>query len=86
MMDRENRMNPVDTLIKLRHAEEILEKAGIEQHMTAVEECATVLRGLVSGERTSVDGEAFKIDGMKLRTDPPDAPVRSVRQNPAATR
>ena len=52
-----------------------LEKAGIQQHMTAVEECASALRGLVSGERTSIDGEAFKIDGMKLRTNPPDAAV-----------
>ena len=52
-----------------------LEKAGIQQHITAVEECASALRGLVAGERTSIDGQAFKIDGMKLRTTPPDAPV-----------
>ena len=52
-----------------------LEKAGVEQHPTAVEECITLLRGLMSGERTSSEGQAFQIDGMRLRTLPPDSPV-----------
>jgi alkanesulfonate monooxygenase SsuD/methylene tetrahydromethanopterin reductase-like flavin-dependent oxidoreductase (luciferase family) len=52
-----------------------LEKAGIEQHGSAVEECITALRGLIAGERTSFDGEVFHIDGMRLRTLPPDAGV-----------
>ncbi len=52
-----------------------LEKAGIEQHESAVEECITVLRGLIAGERTSFDGNAFHIDGMRIRTLPPEAAV-----------
>ena len=52
-----------------------LEKAGVQQHTTAVEECITLLRGLMAGERTSLKGNAFQIDGMKLRTHPPDSPV-----------
>lgn len=52
-----------------------LEKAGVAQHDTAVEECATILRGLIAGERTSFTGQAFQIDGMLLRTPPPDVPV-----------
>ncbi len=52
-----------------------LEKAGVTQHDSAVEECATILRGLIAGERTSLTGQAFQIDGMLLRTQPPDVPV-----------
>jgi alkanesulfonate monooxygenase SsuD/methylene tetrahydromethanopterin reductase-like flavin-dependent oxidoreductase (luciferase family) len=52
-----------------------LEKAGIEQHLSAVEECITILRGLIAGERTSYEGNAFHIDGMRLRTLPPDSAV-----------
>lgn len=52
-----------------------LEKAGIEQHASAVEECITILRGLIAGERTSCKGNAFHIDGMRLRTLPPDSAV-----------
>ena len=52
-----------------------LEKAGIQQHDTAVEECVTILRGLLAGERTSFTGQAFQIDAMLLRTRPPDTPV-----------
>jgi alkanesulfonate monooxygenase SsuD/methylene tetrahydromethanopterin reductase-like flavin-dependent oxidoreductase (luciferase family) len=52
-----------------------LEKAGIKQHIKAVEECVHVLRGLIAGERTSFSGDVFQIDAMKLRTPPPDTPV-----------
>ena len=55
--------------------ERVLEKAGINQHDSAVEECITVLRGLIAGERTSIDGQAFHIDGMRIRTLPPDKVV-----------
>jgi len=52
-----------------------LEKAGVDQHPSAVEECITVLRGLIAGERTSFNGHVFHIDGMRLRTLPPDKAV-----------
>jgi alkanesulfonate monooxygenase SsuD/methylene tetrahydromethanopterin reductase-like flavin-dependent oxidoreductase (luciferase family) len=52
-----------------------LEKAGIVQHATAVEECVIAVRGLLAGERTSVSGAAFQIDAMLLRTRPPATPV-----------
>jgi alkanesulfonate monooxygenase SsuD/methylene tetrahydromethanopterin reductase-like flavin-dependent oxidoreductase (luciferase family) len=52
-----------------------LEKAGIKQHVKAVEECVHVIRGLIAGERTSFSGDVFQIDAMKLRTQPPDKPV-----------
>ncbi len=50
----------------------ILEKAGIDQHASAVAECITVLRNLIAGERISMKGEAFQIDGLRIRTLPPD--------------
>lgn len=52
-----------------------LDKVGIEQHETAVEECIGALHSMIAGERTSLDGEAFQIDGMLLRTVPPTSPV-----------
>jgi alkanesulfonate monooxygenase SsuD/methylene tetrahydromethanopterin reductase-like flavin-dependent oxidoreductase (luciferase family) len=52
-----------------------LEKAGIQQHDKAVEECVTALRQLIAGERTTINGEAFQIDAMLLRTRPPDVSV-----------
>jgi alkanesulfonate monooxygenase SsuD/methylene tetrahydromethanopterin reductase-like flavin-dependent oxidoreductase (luciferase family) len=52
-----------------------LEKAGIQQHETAVEECVMALRRLIAGERTTIKGEAFQIDAMLLRTRPPDTLV-----------
>ena len=52
-----------------------LDKAGIQQHDTAVEECVTILRQLMAGERTSHHGAAFQIDAMLLRTLPPEIPV-----------
>jgi alkanesulfonate monooxygenase SsuD/methylene tetrahydromethanopterin reductase-like flavin-dependent oxidoreductase (luciferase family) len=48
-----------------------LDKAGIQQYDTAVEECVTVVRRLMAGERTSLVGKAFQIDAMLLRTVPP---------------
>jgi len=47
-----------------------LDKAGIDQHPSAVEECITILRGLLAGERISFKGHAFHIDGLRLRTLP----------------
>jgi Luciferase-like monooxygenase len=52
-----------------------LDKAGIAQHDTAVEECVTIVRRLIAGERTSFVGQAFHIDAMLLRTVPPATPV-----------
>jgi alkanesulfonate monooxygenase SsuD/methylene tetrahydromethanopterin reductase-like flavin-dependent oxidoreductase (luciferase family) len=52
-----------------------LEKAGVAQADSAVEECITVMRSLIAGTRTSIDGDAFNIDGMQLRTTPPKKPV-----------
>jgi alkanesulfonate monooxygenase SsuD/methylene tetrahydromethanopterin reductase-like flavin-dependent oxidoreductase (luciferase family) len=52
-----------------------LDKAGIVQHETAVEECVAVLRGLIAGERTTFSGQAFQIDAMLLRTQPPEMAV-----------
>jgi alkanesulfonate monooxygenase SsuD/methylene tetrahydromethanopterin reductase-like flavin-dependent oxidoreductase (luciferase family) len=52
-----------------------LEKAGIEQKPSAVEECITIIRGLLAGDRTGLKGEAFQIDGMRLRTAPLEKPV-----------
>lgn len=53
----------------------LLEKAGIKQYETAVEECISILRGLMGGERISFKGEAFQIDAIQLRTLPPDTDV-----------
>jgi alkanesulfonate monooxygenase SsuD/methylene tetrahydromethanopterin reductase-like flavin-dependent oxidoreductase (luciferase family) len=52
-----------------------LDKAGIQQHDTAVEECVAIVRRLMAGERTSFAGTAFQIDAMLLRTVPPETPV-----------
>jgi alkanesulfonate monooxygenase SsuD/methylene tetrahydromethanopterin reductase-like flavin-dependent oxidoreductase (luciferase family) len=52
-----------------------LDKAGIVQHETAVEECVAVLRRLIAGERTTFSGQAFQIDAMLLRTQPPETAV-----------
>jgi alkanesulfonate monooxygenase SsuD/methylene tetrahydromethanopterin reductase-like flavin-dependent oxidoreductase (luciferase family) len=52
-----------------------LDKAGVTQHDSAVEECAAILRALMAGERTTFAGQAFQIDAMLLRTQPPDVPV-----------
>jgi alkanesulfonate monooxygenase SsuD/methylene tetrahydromethanopterin reductase-like flavin-dependent oxidoreductase (luciferase family) len=52
-----------------------LDKAGIRQYDTAVEECVTIVRRLIAGERTSFTGNAFQIDAMLLRTLPPSRSV-----------
>jgi alkanesulfonate monooxygenase SsuD/methylene tetrahydromethanopterin reductase-like flavin-dependent oxidoreductase (luciferase family) len=52
-----------------------LDKAGVSQHDSAVEESVTILRALLAGERTTFTGQAFQIDAMLLRTQPPDVPV-----------
>ena len=52
-----------------------LEKAGIDQHAATVEECIDLLHRLIAGERTSLDGDAFRVDGMLLRTSPPETRV-----------
>ena len=48
-----------------------LEKAGIEQKENAVSECVTIMRHLINGERFSLNGQAFKVDGLRLRIPPP---------------
>ncbi len=53
----------------------LLEKAGIDQHAAAVEECIMVLRELLAGERASIDGNAFQIDGLRIRTSVPDIDI-----------
>lgn len=50
----------------------LLEKAGVDQYDSAVEECITVLRGLIAGERTTMNGQAFHIDALRIRTLPPN--------------
>jgi alkanesulfonate monooxygenase SsuD/methylene tetrahydromethanopterin reductase-like flavin-dependent oxidoreductase (luciferase family) len=54
-----------------------LEKAGIDQHAETVAECIDLLHRLIAGERTSLKGDAFQIDGILLRTSPPkvDVPI-----------
>jgi 5,10-methylenetetrahydromethanopterin reductase len=52
-----------------------LEKAGIDQSPSAVEECIHILRSLLAGNRTDFNGDAFHIDGMRLRTPPLDTAV-----------
>jgi alkanesulfonate monooxygenase SsuD/methylene tetrahydromethanopterin reductase-like flavin-dependent oxidoreductase (luciferase family) len=52
-----------------------LDKAGIMQYPTAVEEHVTIVRRLIAGERTSFSGRVFRIDAMLLRTYPPARPV-----------
>jgi alkanesulfonate monooxygenase SsuD/methylene tetrahydromethanopterin reductase-like flavin-dependent oxidoreductase (luciferase family) len=53
----------------------LLEKAGVTQHDTAVEECINIVRGLMAGERVSFRGQAFQIDAIQLRTIPPETTV-----------
>lgn len=52
-----------------------LEKAGISQHEKALEECLTILRRLTRGERTSFEGEVFRLDGIRLRVEPPEKKI-----------
>lgn len=53
----------------------VLDKAGIVQHTSAVEECITSVRSLIAGKRTSMDGHAFRIDGVRIRIIPPENSV-----------
>ena len=52
-----------------------LEKAGIQPHETAVNEAITIVRRLMSGQRTSHSGDAYTIDGLRLRVHPPQKQV-----------
>jgi len=52
-----------------------LEKAGIGQNEKAVEECVTILRHLTNGERFSFEGQAFRLDAVRLRMDPPEKKI-----------
>ena len=54
---------------------QVLDKAGVDRHASSVEECITVLRGLISGQRVTFNGEVFHIDGLRIKTIPPDAGV-----------
>ncbi|MFC1821142.1 LLM class flavin-dependent oxidoreductase [Thermodesulfobacteriota bacterium] len=55
----------------------VLDKAGVAQHTSAVEECITLVGSLIKGERTIMEGQAFRIDGLRIRTIPPkdDVPI-----------
>jgi len=52
-----------------------LEKAGIGQNEKAVEECVTILRSLTNGERFSFEGQAFRLDAVRLRMDPSEKKI-----------
>jgi alkanesulfonate monooxygenase SsuD/methylene tetrahydromethanopterin reductase-like flavin-dependent oxidoreductase (luciferase family) len=52
-----------------------LEKAGIGQHEKAIEECVTILRHLTNGERYSIEGEAFRLDAVRVRVEPPEKKI-----------
>jgi alkanesulfonate monooxygenase SsuD/methylene tetrahydromethanopterin reductase-like flavin-dependent oxidoreductase (luciferase family) len=52
-----------------------LEKAGIGQHEKAVEECVTILHHLTKGERFSFEGEAFRLDAVRVRVEPPEKKI-----------
>jgi len=52
-----------------------LEKAGVEQKPTAVEEYIVLLRRLTAGEKISFTGQAFRLDGMRIRVPAPATPV-----------
>ncbi len=50
----------------------VLDKAGIVQHASAVEECITSVRSMIAGQRTSMNGHTFRIDGVRIRIIPPE--------------
>jgi alkanesulfonate monooxygenase SsuD/methylene tetrahydromethanopterin reductase-like flavin-dependent oxidoreductase (luciferase family) len=52
-----------------------LEKSGIKQHDLAMEECVTILRRLTAGERFSFEGEVFRLEALRLRTEPPEKKI-----------
>lgn len=53
----------------------LLDKAGIRQHAGAVVESIAIMRKLIAGERVDFQGAFFHIDGIRLRTKPPEKPV-----------
>lgn len=57
-------MNPVDTLIKLRHAQEILEKAGIEH---AGREAEEIIAHVLNTDRTAICRDNPVIKGEQER-------------------
>jgi alkanesulfonate monooxygenase SsuD/methylene tetrahydromethanopterin reductase-like flavin-dependent oxidoreductase (luciferase family) len=52
-----------------------LEKAGVQTHDRAVEECVQVFRHLTAGERFSFEGEYFHLQALKLRTEPSEGKI-----------
>jgi len=50
----------------------VLDKAGIVQHDSAVEECITSVHSMIAGQRTIINGHAFRIDGIRIRVLPPE--------------
>ncbi len=50
----------------------VLDKAGIVQHASAVEECINSVRSMIAGQRTSLKGHSFRIDGVRIRIIPPE--------------
>ena len=55
----------------------VLDKAGIIQHASAVEECITSVRSMIAGQRTGINGHTFRINGVRIRIIPPknDVPI-----------
>ncbi len=53
-----------------------LEKIGINQHEKALEECVTIIRHLTNGERTSLAGEVFRLDALRIRVEPPEKKIQ----------
>jgi release factor glutamine methyltransferase len=72
MGDTEKRMGPVDTLVKIRHAQEILQKAGVEH---AGREAEEVIAHVLNTDRTAIyrdkpiikDEEELKINELIQR-------------------
>lgn len=53
----------------------LMEKAGIDQHDSAVTECTRILKKLTMGERVTCKGKAFTLDRVKLGTKPPEKTI-----------
>jgi alkanesulfonate monooxygenase SsuD/methylene tetrahydromethanopterin reductase-like flavin-dependent oxidoreductase (luciferase family) len=53
----------------------VLDKAGIEQHASAVEESISSVRSMIAGERARINGNAFRIDGVRIRIIAPEKGV-----------
>jgi alkanesulfonate monooxygenase SsuD/methylene tetrahydromethanopterin reductase-like flavin-dependent oxidoreductase (luciferase family) len=52
-----------------------MEKAGIQTNPHAEKECLAILRGLTGGEKMDFQGQAFRLEGIRLRVPPPERPL-----------